>query len=164
MLWQKSGEKFCPVPSLSYFCGMENDKVTILKGELFTDHRGIIASLNNFRFPGVERVYFIRHDSVGVVRGWHGHQYERKWFFCVKGSFRMGFVRPDDWEHPSPDLEPVFVELTEHEPQIVCVPAGYANCLKAHEAGSVLMVLSGATYPECLEDSWRYPTTMWWRD
>ncbi|MBR3512926.1 MAG: WxcM-like domain-containing protein [Bacteroidaceae bacterium] len=143
---------------------MADEKVTLIQGEVFTDHRGRITSLNAFRFPGVERVYFIHHSNADVVRGWHGHQFERKWFYCVKGSFRMGFVRPDNWEHPSADLEPEFFELDEHNSQIVCVPPGYANCLKAHQPGSVLMVLSGATYPECLADSWRYPTSMWWRD
>ncbi len=149
---------------LCYLCGMADEKVTLIQGEVFTDHRGRITSLNAFRFPGVERVYFIHHSNADVVRGWHGHQFERKWFYCVKGSFRMGFVRPDNWEHPSADLEPEFFELDEHNSQIVCVPPGYANCLKAHQPGSVLMVLSGATYPECLADSWRYPTSMWWRD
>lgn len=149
---------------LCYLCGMADEKVTLIQGEVFTDHRGRITSLNAFRFPGVERVYFIHHSNADVVRGWHGHQFERKWFYCVKGSFRMGFVRPDNWEHPSADLEPEFFELDEHNSQIICVPPGYANCLKAHRPGSVLMVLSGATYPECLADSWRYPTSMWWRD
>lgn len=149
---------------LCYLCGMADEKVTLIQGEVFTDHRGRITSLNAFRFPGVERVYFIHHSNADVVRGWHGHQFERKWFYCVKGSFRMGFVRPDNWEHPSADLEPEFFELDEHNSQIICVPPGYANCLKAHQPGSVLMVLSGATYPECLADSWRYPTSMWWRD
>lgn len=149
---------------LCYLCGMADEKVTLIQGEVFTDHRGRITSLNAFRFPGVERVYFIHHSNADVVRGWHGHQFERKWFYCVKGSFRMGFVRPDNWEHPSADLEPEFFELDEHNSQILCVPPGYANCLKAHQPGSVLMVLSGATYPECLADSWRYPTSMWWRD
>ena len=149
---------------LCYLCGMADEKVTLIQGEVFTDHRGRITSLNAFRFPGVERVYFIHHSNADVVRGWHGHQFERKWFYCVKGSFRMGFVRPDNWEHPSADLEPEFFELDEHNSQIICVPPGYANCLKADQPGSMLMVLSGATYPECLADSWRYPTSMWWRD
>ena len=141
-----------------------SDEPIVVLGEIFSDHRGLITSLNDFRFPGVERVYFIHHPNPGIIRGWHGHQFERKWFYCVRGAFRMGFVRPDDWENPSPDLEPYFVELTDKESKIVCVPPGYANCLKAHEPNSVLMVLSGVTYPECLEDSWRYPTSMWWRE
>lgn len=119
--------------------------------------------MNSFRFDGVERYYFIRNLDTHVVRGWHGHQYERKWFQCVKGSFTMAFVAPDDWDCPSRDLKPVICRLSEARSEIICVPEGYANCLRAEEPGSVLMVLSGKRYPECLDDSWRYPPDYWFR-
>lgn len=135
--------------------------IEVVKGEIFDDHRGRLTSLNAFDFDGVERFYFIHHPDTSVVRGWHGHQFERKWFYCVKGGFTMAFVQPDDWANPSKDLKAQIFNLTEQRSEIICVPAGYANCLKATEAGSVLMVFSGKRMPEALEDSWRYDSSMW---
>lgn len=78
-------------------------------------------------------------------------------------SFRMAFVAPDDWNCPSKSLKPEIHRLSEARSEIICVPEGYANCLRAEEPGSVLMVLSGKRYPERLEDSWRYPPDYWFR-
>lgn len=137
------------------------NNVTIVDGEIFTDHRGIITSLNKFRFDGVERTYFIHHPDKSIVRGWHAHQFEKKWFYCIKGSFTMAFVEIDNWENPSPDLEAQIFELSDKESRIICVPEGYANCIKAKEDNSILMVLSGKILEEALLDSWRYDSTMW---
>ena len=117
--------------------------------------------MNDFRFDGVERYYFIHHPDTSVIRGWHGHQFEKKWFYCVKGSFTLALVEIDDWEHPSPDLVPEIFHLTERESRIVCVPEGYANCLKAGEPDSVLLVFSGKILEEALKDSWRYDPHDW---
>ncbi len=135
--------------------------VKIVDGEIFRDQRGQISSLNAFRFPGVERFYFIHHPDTSVIRGWHGHQHEKKWFYCVKGAFTIGLVEIDDWEHPSPDLKAQKYHLTEQESRIICVPEGYANCIKASIPGSVLLVFSGKTLPEAYSDSWRYDNKLW---
>ena len=120
------------------------EPIKVIQGEIFNDYRGTIHSMNTFSFEGVERYYFIRNVDTGLVRGWHGHQFERKWFQCPSKSLRQEIYR-----------------ISERKSEIICVPAGYANCLRAEEPGSVLMVLSGKRYPECLEDSWRYPADYW---
>lgn len=135
--------------------------VKIIDGEIFRDQRGQISSLNAFRFPGVERFYFIHHPDTSVIRGWHGHQHEKKWFYCVKGAFTIGLVEIDDWENPSPELKAQKYHLTEQESRIICVPEGYANCIKASIPGSVLLVFSGKTLPEAYSDSWRYDSKLW---
>ena len=135
--------------------------VKIIDGEIFRDHRGQISSLNAFRFPGVERFYFIHHPDTSVIRGWHGHQHEKKWFYCVKGAFTIGLVEIDNWETPSPELKAQKYHLTEQESRIICVPEGYANCIKASVPGSVLLVFSGKTLPEAYSDSWRYDSKLW---
>ena len=135
--------------------------ITIIPGEIFTDHRGRTSSLNAFRFPGVERFYFIHHPDPDVIRGWHGHQFEKKWFYCVKGAFTLAFVKIDDWEHPSEKLIPEVFALREENSRIVCVPEGYANCIKADIADSVLLVFSGKILEQALQDSWRYDQDLW---
>ncbi len=136
-------------------------EVKIIQGEIFTDSRGKISSLNDFRFGDVQRFYFIHHPDKSVVRGWHGHQFEKKWFYCVKGSFTVALVKPDDWESPSENLKAAIIQLTESDSKIIYVPEGYANCIKAGADNSVLMVFSGKTLPEAYSDSWRYDNNLW---
>lgn len=133
----------------------------IIQGEIFRDHRGQISSINDLRFDGIERTYFIHHPDTSIVRGWHGHQFEKKWFYCVKGAFTLGFVRPDDWVNPSPDLVAEIIRLDESDSRVVVVPEGYANCIKASVPGSVLLVFSGKLFEDALGDSWRYDSSMW---
>ena len=135
--------------------------IKVIDGEIFRDARGQISSLNSLEFEGIERCYFIHHPDISVVRGWHGHQFEKKWFYCVKGSFTLAFVKPDNWENPSTNLEAEIFELNEDNSRIICVPEGYANCLKASIKYSVLLVFSGKRYEEALSDSWRYDKDMW---
>lgn len=136
-------------------------EIKVIEGEIFQDTRGQISSLNNFFFEGVRRCYLIHHPDPAVIRGWHGHQYEKKWFYCVKGDFTLACVKIDDWEHPSPDLPAEIFKLTESDSRLVCVPEGYANCLKTETAGSVMLVFSGKILSEAVHDSWRYDKSMW---
>lgn len=137
------------------------DEIKIIEGEVFRDARGQISSLNEFHFEGVRRCYMIHHPDVSVVRGWHGHQHERKWFCCGKGRFVLGLVKVDDWDHPSEDLPVHVYRLSEEESRLVCVPAGYANWLKAEEEGSVMIVYSDKVLAEAANDSWRYDKDLW---
>ena len=140
--------------------------VEIIDGEIFRDARGQISRLNAFRFPGVERFYLIHHPDVTVIRGWHAHKHEKKWFYCVKGAFTLGLVEIDDWEKPSKTLRPKIFHISEQKSEIVCVPEGYANCIKADVADSVLLVFSGKILSEALSDSYRYDKNYWfdWSD
>ncbi len=136
-------------------------EVNLIEGEIFQDQRGVITSLNDFVFDGVERVYFIHHSDESVVRGWHGHKHEKKWFYCVKGSFTLALVKIDDWENPSTDLQAEIYNLAESKSDIIAVPEGYANCIKATSEEATLMVFSGKRLPEAYNDSWRYDSSLW---
>lgn len=135
-------------------------EIKVLEGGIFTDHRGTLTYLD-VEPLGVRRHYFIRNADTTVIRGWHGHQHERKWFQCVKGAFRLAFVRPDDWDSPSPDLPAEVFELSDRREQMVCLPKGYANCIRAVEPDSILMVWSDKYIDEAHADSWRWPAQMW---
>ena len=137
------------------------EEIKVIEGEIFKDNRGLISSLNSFHFENVRRCYFIHHPDESVVRGWHAHQFERKWFYCVKGFFSVALVRIDDWHNPNPGLIPEVFHLSENDSRLVCVPMGYANCLKAHVKDSVMMVLSDKILDEAVGDSWRYDKNMW---
>ena len=109
----------------------------------------------------IKRFYVIHHDNVDVVRAWHAHQFEKKWFYCLKGSFTVALVKVDNWENPSSDLKPNVFELSADQSRIVCVPEGYANGLKANEPDSIIIVYSNKILSEALHDSWRYDKDMW---
>ena len=136
-------------------------EIQVIAGEIFQDYRGTITSMNDFRFEGVERFYFIKQADASIVRGWHAHQFEKKWFYCVKGSFNLAFVKIDDWDNPSTDLIPERFTLSDQKSETICLPKGYANCIKANEPDSILMVFSGKILSEALLDSWRYDKSMW---
>jgi dTDP-4-dehydrorhamnose 3,5-epimerase len=136
-------------------------EIKVIRGEIFRDYRGQISSLNNFHFEDVKRTYIIHHPDISVIRGWHAHQHERKWFYCIKGKFSVALVKIDNWENPSRDLKPEIFHLSDEESLLVCVPAGYANCLKAHTPDAIIMVLSDVPLPEAYSDSWRYDNRLW---
>ena len=136
-------------------------EIKVVEGEIFTDHRGVIQSANSLDFAEIRRSYTITNADTTVIRGWHGHQDEKKWFWCLKGGFKGVFVEIDNWEEPSRDLKPHIYNLRAEKSQVICVPEGYANCFRATEPDSLLMVFSSKTYPECLSDSWRYEPNYW---
>jgi dTDP-4-dehydrorhamnose 3,5-epimerase-like enzyme len=131
-------------------------EITVLQGEIHADERGSISSLNNLSFDGIRRTYILHHPNTSVLRGWHAHRYERKWYYCHKGSFHLWLVKIDDWDNPSHDLPVERFELAEDNSQIVIVPAGYGSLIQACEPDSIMQVFSDVAFPECLKDSWRF--------
>ncbi len=137
------------------------ERIEIIEGEIFSDHRGEIYSLNNFEFEDVKRAYIIHHPDKSVIRGWHAHKHERKWFYCIKGEWTLGLIKIDDWDSPSPSLIPTIINLTDKDSKLICVPAGYANCLKAKNDDAIIQVFSDVPLPEAYGDSWRYDSSLW---
>lgn len=137
------------------------ETVNRLIGEVFKDARGQISSLNSFHFEGVKRMYILHHPDTETRRGWNGHRFERKWFYCVKGSFSIAVVTPDDWQAPSPSLQAETHHLSEAQSELLCVPAGRASLIRATTPGSILMVLSDKTLEESVADSYRFDSTLW---
>lgn len=138
-----------------------DSEIKIVNGGIFVDERGKITHCNDLDMDAVQRFYVIHHPDDSVIRAWHGHKHERKWFYVIKGSWRLALVKVDDWEHPSDDLQPDIFELSDRESRVVCVPAGYANGLKALEPDSVVIVFSDKVLSEAVKDSWRYDKDKW---
>lgn len=139
--------------------------ISIIDGEVFKDARGQISSLNHFCMDGVRRVYFIHHPDTSVIRGWHGHRLEKKWFYCVHGVFTLGLVEIDDWQNPSPSLRPTWLTLSDQESRAIHMPMGWASWIKAEQPDSVLMVMSDIPFDKVdFSDSYRFPSDMWMPD
>lgn len=137
------------------------NRICIIEGDISVDYRGRISHVNDLDMNEVERFYIIHQKDTSIIRAWHAHQHEKKWFYAVKGSFTTAFVKIDDWENPSPDLKPEVFHLSAAESRVLYIPEGYANGIKAEEPDSILMVFSNKVLSEAVYDSWRYDSKMW---
>src|SRR4051794_25753487 len=100
-----------------------HEDVRIIEGKLFTDERGSLSCVNDFNFLEIKRFYQLRHVDISVVRAWQGHKFEHKYFYVPYGSFIIGWVKIDDFDHPSIDLTAEQVVLSADRPRILHVPA-----------------------------------------
>lgn len=87
----------------------------VIQGGKFSDHRGTISYVNDFSFKNIERFYIISNSDENPIRAWQGHKLDAKNFYCVEGSFKIHFVKIDNWENPSKDLniETIIVNASE---------------------------------------------------
>ncbi|MDD3037972.1 WxcM-like domain-containing protein [Bacteroides sp.] len=136
-------------------------EIEIIQGGISVDSRGQISHVNSLDMSEIERFYIIHQNDTSIIRAWHAHQHEKKWFYVVKGSFTTAFVKIDNWENPSLDLIPEIFHLSAEDSRVLCIPEGYANGIKAEEPDSVLMVFSNKILSEALNDSWRYNKNWW---
>ena len=137
------------------------EKPSIIKGGTFTDNRGTMRFVNAFDFPDVKRFYFIKHPDTSVVRAWQGHQFEKKYFYPITGSFIVAWVKIDDFENPSDDLIPEVHHLSAKSSELLSIPKGYANGLKALEPNSELMIFSDLGVEESVKEKIRFPSDKW---
>ena len=135
--------------------------IKFIQGGVSIDHRGQISHVNDLDMGEISRFYVIHQKDPEVIRAWHGHQQEKKWFYVIKGSFTAAFVEIDDWQNPSTDLKPEMFQLSAADSRVLYVPEGYANGFKASEPDSILLVFSNKLLIEAVKDSWRYDKQMW---
>lgn len=136
-------------------------KPTLLKGGTFRDERGTLSFVNEFDLSPVKRMYTIIHPDKSIVRAWQGHQHESKWFKCIKGRFVVAWKKIDDFSNPSPLPPPEHTILDNNQPEILFIPPGYANGLKALEDNSEIIVFSDYNLGESLNDKIRYDKNLW---
>lgn len=136
-------------------------EIKIVEGGISVDYRGQISHVNDLDMKEIERFYIINQNDPSIIRAWHAHQFEKKWFYVIKGSFTMAFVKVDNWENPSPELQPEIFQMSAAESKILCLPEGYANGIKANEPNSLLLVYSNKILSVAVNDSWRYDKNMW---
>ena len=77
----------------------------LTQGGVFSDDRGTLQFVNDFDMTPIKRMYFTTNITTDVVRAWQGHKIEKRWFYCVKGSFKIKLVQIDNWETPSLDCK-----------------------------------------------------------
>ena len=138
------------------------EKAQIIQGGEFVDPRGKLIFFNDFDLSKVKRFYVIEHPDKEVVRAWQGHQKEEKWFYVLEGGFKIVLIKPDNWEHPSDNIEGEEFILQSGKHQVLYVPGGFANGFKALEAKSKIMVFSSFTVEESSNDNFRFDKDLWY--
>lgn len=133
----------------------------IIQGGDFSDHRGTISYVNDFKFTDIERFYIISNSEENPIRAWQGHKLDNKNFYCLTGSFNIHFIKIDNWENPSKDLAIETVFISESESKIVHIPAGYANAIESLENDSKLISFSTLALANVGDDDIRYPSDYW---
>jgi len=133
----------------------------IIAGGIFTDTRGAIYHVNDFRVEDFCRFYVIEHGETEVLRAWQGHRGEVKAFYVVKGAFTVNAVRIEDPENPDPDAEPWVFRLSEEESKVLVLPDRYANGFQATLPGSKMIVFSNLKLDDSNSDIIRFPADYW---
>lgn len=133
----------------------------LIQGNVFEDERGTLRFVNAFDMSEVVRFYEIGPRNQDIKRAWQAHQYEKKWFHCLSGSFVINLVEVDNFESPSDQLQSQRVELSGDNPQILEVPGGFATGIKSTSNNARLQVFSNFGLKESSEDDFRYPLEKW---
>lgn len=133
----------------------------IIKGNIHTDERGVLKYMNDFDMSAVKRFYTIQSANTEIIRAWQGHKIESKWFYVLKGSFKIGLVKIDDWDNPSLTLKPEFFTLQASQHEVLYIPKGYANGFFALEQDAVLLIYSDHSLDDCKDDNIRFDTDLW---
>ena len=140
-------------------------KSYIIEGGIYQDDRGELIYFNDFDMSNVKRFYQIRSSNLpysnSQVRAWQGHKIEEKYFYVNQGKFLIAAVKIDDWQKPSKKLKVETYILHSGSPQILRIPAGYANGIMAIEADSVITVYSTLSLAESLKDDYRFDKSWW---
>jgi len=133
----------------------------LLKGGLAIDDRGTVGFVNEFNFEGVKRFYTVENHKQGFVRAWHAHKYESKYVMVVKGSAVIGAVEIDNWENPSKELKVNRFVLSEKNPSVLFIPAGYANGFMSLTEDAKIIFFSTSELKESLNDDIRFDAHYW---
>jgi dTDP-4-dehydrorhamnose 3,5-epimerase-like enzyme len=136
----------------------------ILKGGLAVDDRGQVSFVNGFSFADIRRFYMVENFSTDVVRAFHGHLREEKYVLVVSGAAIVAAVQFEDPEKPNLECKPHRFVLSERQPQILHIPAGYANGFRPLEAKTRIVFFSTATLEGSGKDDYRFPYDQWGKE
>ena len=128
----------------------------IIIGDCHIDNRGTLIYNNNFDTTSVKRIYFIENKNNSVIRGWQGHNIEKRWFSAVIGSFKIRLIKIDNWELPSKELSSIEYKITSDKMEVLFVPNGYVTSIQSMQKNAKLLVMGNYLIGET-KDEYRYP-------
>ena len=137
---------------------------TLIKGGLAVDDRGQVSFVNGFSFAKIQRFYMVENFSTEVVRAFHGHLKEEKFVLVVGGAAIVAAVKLDDPSSPNRNAKPLRFVLSERQPQILHVPAGFANGFRPLEPKTRIVFFSTAALEDSAKDDYRFPHDYWGKE
>ena len=140
---------------------MNHQEPQLFKGGLAVDDRGTVSFVNDFNFAGVKRFYIVENHKQGFVRAWHAHKKESKYVMVVKGSAVIGAVEIDNWDNPSKDLKMHRYVLSEKNPSVLFIPAGFANGFMSLNEDAKIIFFSTSELKDSLNDDVRFDAHYW---
>jgi dTDP-4-dehydrorhamnose 3,5-epimerase-like enzyme len=135
--------------------------VILNDGKMAFDDRGSVGFVNGYDFDRVKRFYTVRNHTAGFIRAWHGHRYEAKAVTVVQGTAIVACVKIDNWNCPDRNVIIDRLVMSGTHPQVLQIPAGYANGFKTLTHDAILMFFSTATVEESKGDDIRFPAHYW---
>jgi len=117
------------------------------------DDRGYLAQVFHSAdklFPEAKRIYVVGNFERGMIRAFHGHKQESKYFFVLNGSVRFVLV---GMNLENPKIESYVISA--RKPQVLVVPPGTYNGWQSLEENTLLLAISDKTLEESLNDDFR---------
>jgi dTDP-4-dehydrorhamnose 3,5-epimerase-like enzyme len=128
---------------------------------VFADDRGTFAPFIN-GFGGIapkgieaRRMYYVVNDTKGIVRGFHYHKKEWKFFVIVSGSAKFVALNPD-----TPNDKHQFISSARKN-NLIIIPPFYANGWVSLSDNTILLCASSSTTQESLKDDKRFDPYKW---
>jgi hypothetical protein len=127
----------------------------LIKGNKYTDTRGVLKYNNDFDASQIKRMYIIENANTEIKRGWQGHKIEQRWFSAIVGTFEILLIKVAHWERPNEKSEPEIYELSSETLDFLNIPAGYITCIKAKTTDAKLLVMADYHLGE-IKDEYRF--------
>lgn len=133
-------------------------------GKIASDTRGSVTFFNSFKFLKVKRFYQVVNSAKEPIRAFHGHTKEEKYVTVVEGKILLCLVKLTNTKEPSKKVKVKKIVLSTEKPQIIHVPAGYANGFKSLAKNSKVIFFSTSSLKESQKDDYRFPYDYWGKD
>lgn len=140
------------------------EKPVIYQGKIFTDERGTLKFVNDFDFQGVKRSYITENSTEHPIRAFQCHHKEAKYVSVITGKAVVVVVPLNTVSEISMGQKPQKYYLDASIPQVLYIPAGYANGFKSLEPHTQLIFYSTHTLDESKTDSTRLPFDHWGKE
>ena len=137
------------------------DTIQKLPGSLFTDDRGLLRFVNDFDMSKIKRFYQVENFELSTIRAFHGHMKEEKYVYVTSGTILLCLVKLTDTTNPSKDEKVERIVISARNPQIVTIPAGYANGFKSLEKDTSVIFFSTSSLDESKGDDYRFSHDYW---
>lgn len=129
--------------------------------EISSDDRGVFVPFMQEANPAdssglpIKRVYYVYNYAKGIIRGFHFHKKEWKYFIVANGAAKIIALDPD-----KPTEKFIFVS-SSRKGNLIIIPPGFANGWISLEDNTILICCSTSTIEESIKDDIRFDPYKW---